>query len=108
MVSQDHQLPALVPLRLVASAGKELVTHLAAGADPVRPGEAGGAHHESIPPAYVAWWAATSNRVVLPVLLGLQIRAMVFVALGPEFKRIPAQQTQLDLRLSYGSVHNCL
>ncbi len=46
MVSQDHQLPALVPLRLVASAGKELVTHLAAGADPVRPGEAGGAHHE--------------------------------------------------------------
>jgi hypothetical protein len=46
VVNQDHQLPALVPLRFVASAGEELVTHLAAGADPVRPGEAGGAHHE--------------------------------------------------------------
>ncbi len=46
MVRQDHQLPALVPLRFVASAGKKLVTHIAAGADPVSPGEAGGAHHE--------------------------------------------------------------
>ncbi len=64
--------------------------------------------NESIPLAYVAWRAATSNRVVLPVLPGLQIRALVFVALGPEFKRIPAQKTQLDLRLSYGSVHDCI
>jgi len=46
VVRQDHQLPALVPLRLVASAGKKLMTHVAAGADPIRPGEAGGAHHE--------------------------------------------------------------
>jgi hypothetical protein len=41
---------------------------------------------ESIPPAYVAWWAVTTNRVVVPArqagnrflgtLKGLQIRAL--------------------------------
>ncbi len=46
MVRQNHKLPSLVPLRLVASTGEELVSHVAAGADPVRPREAGGAYHE--------------------------------------------------------------
>jgi hypothetical protein len=68
------------------------VNHCCNGAEPVFVNVYGA--QESIPPAYVAWWAGTTNRVVVPDCLagnrflgslkGLQIRVQYMCESGAD------------------------